>query len=198
MRDKTCMHIIDVPETPDNSGMHADNTCQQAMYETHQEEAIDRSCLEKTAVPRNITNGGPPNDDVLSRTGTVDAARGTAEPDAASEEGKHDVQETLYHEGVPNVADVPGTATNKIFNGNCPEDGQAYHMASMKEPERTAMAAFTSREGRAGGITKCAPMCVRGNFAMLGQLRLLPASDRAACSFYLRSSRDQHTLVPKL
>jgi hypothetical protein len=41
----------------------------------------------------------------------------------------------LCHDGVPNVPDVPGTVTNNIFNANCPEDGQAYHMASMKEPE---------------------------------------------------------------
>jgi hypothetical protein len=31
MRDKTCMHIINVPETMDDAGMHADNTCQQAV-----------------------------------------------------------------------------------------------------------------------------------------------------------------------
>jgi hypothetical protein len=73
MRDKTSMHIIDVPETPDDAGMHADNTCQQAMYETYQEETIDKTCIEKTAVPRNITNNGPPYNDVLSQTGTVDS-----------------------------------------------------------------------------------------------------------------------------
>ena len=95
MKDKTCMHIIDVPENPDDAGMHADNTCQPATYETYQEEAIDKTCLEKTAMPRNITNGGPPNNDVLSQTGTVDAARGPAVPDATSEKGKHDVPETL-------------------------------------------------------------------------------------------------------
>jgi hypothetical protein len=109
---------------------------------------IDKTYLEKNAVPRNITNGGPLYNDVISQTGTVDAARGPAVPDAASEKGKHDMQEPLCHEGMPNV---PGTATNNIFNANCPEDGQAYHMASMKEPERIAMAAFTSREWRAGG-----------------------------------------------
>jgi hypothetical protein len=52
---------------------------------------------------------------------------------------------------MPIVPDVPGTATNDIFDATCPEDGQAYHKTSMKEPERIAMAAFTSREGRAGG-----------------------------------------------
>jgi hypothetical protein len=147
MRDKTCMHIIDVPETPDDAGMHADNTCQQATYETYQEEAINKTCLEKTAVPRNITNGGPPNNNVISQTEKVDAARRPAMPDAASEKGKLDVQETLCHEGMPNVPN----ATNNNFNANCPEDGQAYLSASLKEPKRIAMAAFTSREGRAGG-----------------------------------------------
>ena len=31
MRDKTCMYIINVPETMDDAGMHPDNTCQQAV-----------------------------------------------------------------------------------------------------------------------------------------------------------------------
>jgi hypothetical protein len=105
--------------------MHADNTCQQAMYETYKEEAIDKTCLEKTALPRNIANGGPTNNDVLSQTGTVDAARGPAVPAAASKKGKQDVRETLCHEGLPIVPDVPGTATNDIFAATCPEYGQA-------------------------------------------------------------------------
>jgi hypothetical protein len=151
MRDKTCMHIIDVPETLDDAGMHADNTCQQATYETYKEEAIDKTCLEKTAMPRNIANGSPSNNDVLSQTGTVEAARGPAVPDAASEKVKHYVQETLCHEGMPTVSDVHKTTTNDMFNATCPEDRQAYHKTSMKEPERIAMDAFTSREGRAGG-----------------------------------------------
>jgi hypothetical protein len=158
--------------------MHADNTCQQARYETYQEGAINKTCLEKTAVPRNIANGGLPNNDVLSQTGTVDAAKGPAVPDAASEKG---------------VPDVAGTTTSNNFNANSPKDGQTSYMTSMKEPEKIAMTAFTSGEGRAGGITKCAPTCVCGNFATLAQLRLLPASDRAACSFDLRSSCDTHT-----
>jgi hypothetical protein len=58
MRDKTCLHIIDVPETPDDAGMHADNTCQQAMYETCKEEAIDETCPEKGKhdVPRTTAH----------------------------------------------------------------------------------------------------------------------------------------------
>jgi hypothetical protein len=109
------------------------------------------NCLEEIAVPSNITNGGSPNNDVLSQTGTEDTTRGPAVPDAASEKGMHDVQETLCQRGMHNVPDMPGTATINNFNATCPEDGQAYHKASMKEPERIAMAAFTSREGRAGG-----------------------------------------------
>ena len=58
-------------------------------------------------MPRNIANGGPPNNDVLSQTGTMDAARGLAMPAAASEKGKHAVQETPCHEGMPIVPDVP-------------------------------------------------------------------------------------------
>jgi hypothetical protein len=40
MRGKTCMHISDVPETPDDAGMHADNT--------YKEKAVDKTCLERT------------------------------------------------------------------------------------------------------------------------------------------------------
>ena len=43
------MHIIDVPETPDDAGIHADNT--------YKEEAFDKTCLEKTTMPKNIANG---------------------------------------------------------------------------------------------------------------------------------------------
>jgi hypothetical protein len=116
MRDKTRLHNIDVPETPDDAGMHADNACQQAMYETYREEAIDKTCLEKTAVPRNIANGGPPNNYVLSQTGTVDDAGGPAVPSAASERGKHDVQETLCLEGIPSIPDIPRTTAHNISN----------------------------------------------------------------------------------
>jgi hypothetical protein len=145
MRDKkTCMHIIKVPETMDDAGMHADNTCQQAMYETYRGEDIDKTCLVKTAMPRNITNDGPPNNNKLSQTGTVDAAKGPSVPDTASEKGEHDVKETSCHKGVP---DVPGTATSNNFNANSPKDGQTSYMTSKKEPEKIAMTAFTSGEG---------------------------------------------------
>ena len=99
-------------------------------------------------MPRNIANGGPPNNDVLSQTGTVDAAKGPSVPDTASEKGEHDVKETSCHEGVP---DVPGTATSNNFNANSPKVGQTSYMTSMKEPEKIAMTAFTLGEGRAGG-----------------------------------------------
>jgi hypothetical protein len=39
MRDETCLHIIDAPETHHDAGMHADNT--------YKEEAIDKTCPEK-------------------------------------------------------------------------------------------------------------------------------------------------------
>jgi hypothetical protein len=139
MRDKTSMHIIDVPETMDNAGMHADNTSLQAM---------DKTCLVKTAVPRNITDDGPLNNGMLSRMGTVDVDRRPAVPNATSEKGEPDVQKTSLHGEVP---DVPRTTTNNSFNTNSPKDGQTSYMTSMKEPEKIAMTAFTSGEGRAGG-----------------------------------------------
>jgi hypothetical protein len=37
--DETCLHIIDMPETPDDAGTHADNT--------YEEEAVDKTCPEK-------------------------------------------------------------------------------------------------------------------------------------------------------
>jgi hypothetical protein len=56
--DKTCLHIIDMTETPDDAGMHADNTCQQDMYETYKEEAIYKTCPEKGKhdVPRTTAH----------------------------------------------------------------------------------------------------------------------------------------------
>jgi hypothetical protein len=39
MRDETCLHIIDAPETHHDAGMHADNT--------YKVEAINKTCPEK-------------------------------------------------------------------------------------------------------------------------------------------------------
>jgi hypothetical protein len=77
------------------------------MYETYQEEDVDKPYPEKTAAPRNITNNGPPNNGVPRQTGTEDVARRPAVPDTASEKGEPKVQKILCHEGVQDSIDVP-------------------------------------------------------------------------------------------
>jgi hypothetical protein len=86
-------HITDRRGTTDNAEMLADSTYQQAMYETYQEEDVDKTYPGKTAAPR--------------QTGTEDIARRPAVPDAASEKGEPDVQKILCHKGVQNSIDVP-------------------------------------------------------------------------------------------
>ena len=77
-------------------------------------------------------------------------------PDAALKKGEPNVQEILCQEDMKDktymhIIDVPGAIANKNFDNNSPGDGQTYYMASMTEPERIAMTAFTSEERRAGG-----------------------------------------------
>ena len=131
------------------------------------------------------------------QTGTEDVARRPAVPDAASEKGEPNVQKILCHEGVqdsidvpdmkvvpdvqdvpdvPNMQDsidVPGTTAYNIFNTNSPEEGQT---------KKIAMPATTSGERGAGGITKCAPTCVTGNFATFAKATA-SSSQRQRCPF---------------
>ena len=131
------------------------------MYETYHEEDVDKPYPEKTAAPRNITNNGPPNNGVPRQTGTEDVARRPAVPDAASVKGEPNMQDRTYTHSI----DVPGAAANNNFNTTSPKDGQTNCMADKSETKKIAMPAITSEERGAGGITKCAPTCVPGNFA---------------------------------
>jgi hypothetical protein len=75
------------------------------------------------------------------------------------------VQNVPGVQDVPNVQDsidVPGTTAHNIFNTKSPEDGL---IADKSKTKKIAMPATTSGERGAGGITKCAPTCVTGNFA---------------------------------
>jgi hypothetical protein len=69
------------------------------------------------------------------------------------------------------------------INTNSPEDGQTDRMADKSETKKMAMPAITSKERGAGGIAKCAPTYVPGNFATFAKLQLHPASTSAAYSF---------------
>jgi hypothetical protein len=107
-------------------------------------------------------------------------------PDAASDKGEPNMQEILCQEGVKDRTythsiDVPGAVANDNVNTNSPEDGQTNCMADKTKTNKIAMTATTSEER--GGITKCAPTCVPGNFAKLAKLQLHPASTNAAHSF---------------
>jgi hypothetical protein len=109
-------------------------------------------------------------------------------PDAASEKGEPNLQESLCQVDVKNITNthiinVPGAVANNKFNTNSPEDGQTNYKASTTETKRIAMTASTSEERGTGGITKCAPTSVLGNFATLDKIQLRPASANAAHSF---------------
>jgi hypothetical protein len=81
-------YVTDRRGTTDDAEMLADNTYQQDMYETYQEEDEDEAYPEKIAAPRTITNDGPQNNGVPSKTETEEVARRSAVPDAASMKGE--------------------------------------------------------------------------------------------------------------
>jgi hypothetical protein len=95
--------VTDRRGNTEDAELLAYNTYRQAMYETYQEEDVNKTYPEKTTAPINITNDDPLHNGVPRQTGTEDVARKPAGPDAVSEKGELDVPNV----DVPDVQDVP-------------------------------------------------------------------------------------------
>jgi hypothetical protein len=100
--------VIHLRENTDDAEMPGDDTYQQTMYETsNQEEDVDKPYPEKTAALRNITIDSPLNSCVQRQTGFGDVAKKPVATNAASDKGEPNTQKTLCHNGMQDVQDAP-------------------------------------------------------------------------------------------